>query len=91
MKAPNAEAAARTLTAEGFRHVAVWRDPPGGAYPSHTHSNENAFIVLDGEISVTTAAGAKTYRPGDRCDIPAGKYHSALAGPQGCAYVTGER
>jgi hypothetical protein len=33
----------------------------------------------------------KTFREGERCDVPAGAAHSAKMGSRGCRYVIGER
>jgi hypothetical protein len=33
----------------------------------------------------------RTYRAGERCDVPAGTVHSAEMGPQGYRYIIGEK
>jgi hypothetical protein len=40
---------------------------------------------------MTMNGKTKTYRTGDRCDLPAGIVHSARTGPQGCRYLIAER
>src|SRR5438270_7721212 len=65
---------ARALEAEGFRRTYVWQDGPEVAYPDHTHSGETAHIVLSGEMTVTMCGEGHTYRAGERCDVPAGRY-----------------
>jgi hypothetical protein len=42
-------------------------------------------------MSMTMNGETKTYRTGDRCDLPAGIMHSAKTGPQGCRYLIAER
>ena len=37
------------------------------------------------------APGGRTYRAGERCDVPAQAVHSARMGPQGCRYLIGEK
>lgn len=76
---------------EGFTRVLVWRDPPRAVHPDHTHRTETAHIVLDGEVTVTTASGSHTYKTGDRFDVPAHEVHSAEVGGQGCTYLIGEK
>ncbi len=63
---------ARTLKQEGFRHTYVWEDAPNAAYPDHTHPTETAHIILSGEMTLTMDAESRTYRAGERCDVPAG-------------------
>jgi quercetin dioxygenase-like cupin family protein len=85
------KALARTLRDEGFRHTYVWEDGPNADYPDHTHAQETAHIVLSGEMMLTMGGSTETYRPGQRCDVPAGAVHSARMGPHGCRYLIGER
>src|SRR5260370_1009621 len=67
----------RTLKQEGFSHTYVWQDAPNAAYPDHTHPTETAHIILSGEMTLTMDAESRTYRAGERCDVPAGAVHSA--------------
>ena len=79
------------LRREGFSHVFVWEDGPNTRYPDHTHHMETAHIILTGEMTLTMAGESKTYRAGERCDVPANAVHSAAMGPRGCRYIVGER
>jgi mannose-6-phosphate isomerase-like protein (cupin superfamily) len=79
------------LNEEGFRHTYVWQDGPNAFYPDHKHNAETAHIILSGEMTLMLDGEAKTYRTGDRCDVPAGAKHSARMGPHGCRYLIGER
>ena len=81
----------KTLESEGFSHIYVWRDAPHAYYPDHTHASLTAHIILDGEMTLTMGGVSKTYRIGERCDVPAGAVHSARMGAQGCRYLIGER
>lgn len=85
------KALAKQLEREGFGHTIVWRDGPNTYYSEHTHETETAHIVLNGEMSLTMDGRTATYRPGERCDVPAGAVHSAKMGPQGCRYLIGEK
>jgi hypothetical protein len=42
-------------------------------------------------MSLTMNGESRTYRLGERCDVPAGAVHSARMGPQGCRYLIGEK
>jgi quercetin dioxygenase-like cupin family protein len=81
----------RTLKQEGFRQTYVWEDAPNVSYPNHTHATETAHVILSGEMTLTMAGESRTYRTGERCDVPAGAVHSARMGPGGCRYLIGER
>jgi mannose-6-phosphate isomerase-like protein (cupin superfamily) len=79
------------LHTEGFGHTYVWQDGPHAHYSDHAHATETAHIILDGEMSLTMAGESKTYRTGERCEVPAGAVHSARMGPKGCRYLIGEK
>jgi quercetin dioxygenase-like cupin family protein len=79
------------LEAEGFSHTFVWQDAPDAFYPDHTHEGLTAHIILDGEMTLAVHGKPKTYRAGERCDVPAGAVHSARMGPTGCRYLVGEK
>ena len=81
----------RQLRAEGFKRAYVWQDAPRVHYPAHTHAGLTAHIILDGEMTLTVGGESRTYRPGERCDVPAGAVHSAHMGPDGCRYLIGEK
>jgi mannose-6-phosphate isomerase-like protein (cupin superfamily) len=82
---------ASDLEREGFRRAYVWEDGPLVFYPDHRHSEETAHVILGGEMTLTLAGETRTYRAGDRCDVPAGATHSARMGAKGCRYLIGER
>jgi quercetin dioxygenase-like cupin family protein len=81
----------KQLEAEGFSHTFVWQDAPNALYPDHKHAGLTAHIILDGEMTLTVLGQPKTYRAGERCDVPAGAVHSARMGPSGCRYLVGEK
>jgi len=81
----------RQLQSEGFSTTYVWEDGPNARYPDHTHAAETAHIILEGEMTLTVQGSSKTYRAGDRCDVPAGAIHSARMGKSGCRYLIGEK
>ena len=81
----------KKLREEGFSNIFVWQDRPNAFYPDHTHSGVTAHIVLEGEITVTCQGTTKTYKAGDRFDVPKETVHSAKIGPKGCRYIIGEK
>ncbi len=87
----NAKDWEKKLRQEGFRRVFVWEDSPNANYPDHRHDAITAHIVLEGEMTLTTEGKARTFKPGERFDVPANAVHSAQIGPQGCRYIIGEK
>ena len=81
----------KKLREEGFSNIFLWQDRPNAFYPGHTHSGVTAHIVLEGEITVTCQGVTKTYKAGDRFDVPKETVHSAKIGPKGCRYIIGEK
>jgi quercetin dioxygenase-like cupin family protein len=79
------------LRREGFRRTFVWQDGPGAYYPEHTHPGETAHIILEGEMTLKQGGETRTYKAGERVDVPAGAVHSAKMGPRGCRYLIGEK
>jgi len=81
----------KKLASEGYSRVYVWQDAPHEFYPDHTHAIQTAHIILQGEMTLTVRGQSKTYRVGERVDVPAGVEHSARMGPDGCRYLIGEK
>jgi uncharacterized cupin superfamily protein len=79
------------LHSEGFLHTYVWQDGPNAFYSDHTHAQETAHIILEGEMTLAQSGATRTYTAGERCDVPAGAVHSARMGPRGCRYLIGEK
>ena len=79
------------LQREGFLHTYLWQDGPNAFYSDHTHAQETAHFVLEGEMTLTYGGATRTYTAGERCDVPADAVHSARMGPRGCRYLIGEK
>ena len=59
------------------------------ATPMHTHPFDVRAMVLEGDITLTTAEGSTTYRPGDVFTMAAGRLHSEGIGPNGVKNLAG--
>ena len=57
----------------------------------HAHDWDARVMVIGGEITLTRAGKAETFRVGDSCAVSAGEMHAEHVGPQGVAYVAGRR
>jgi quercetin dioxygenase-like cupin family protein len=69
--------------------VATFTSPPGHMPPPHVHANEaEGLLVLEGELSVHTAAGSHVLRPGDAMNAPRGEPHTVeVTSPVPARYV----
>jgi len=81
----------KKLRSEGFSHIFTWADGPDAFYPEHTHAGTTAHVILHGEMTLTTGGQTRTFKAGERCDVPARAVHSAKMGPEGCRYIVGEK
>jgi quercetin dioxygenase-like cupin family protein len=81
----------KELAREGFGDFFVWQDGPSAFYPDHTHSGLTAHVILEGEMALTSEGETRTYKAGDRVEVPARTVHSARMGPRGCKYLVGQK
>lgn len=79
------------LKEEGFSHIYTHEDSPNAYYPNHAHLTLTAHIIVEGEIALTSEGKTKTYKKGERVDVPKNTVHSAKIGPNGCTYIIGEK
>ncbi len=56
---------------------------PEALVPDHSHPNEQAGVMLSGELSMTINGETRELAPGDAYLIPGGMRHAALAGAKG--------
>ena len=59
--------------------------------PLYAHDWDARVMVLGGEITLTRAGKAETFRVGDSCTVAAGELHAEQVGPQGVAYIAERR
>ena len=78
------------LAAEGYEASERFKEaaPDNGM---HAHDFDARLFILEGQVTMTFADGAKTFGPGDDCHVPAGTRHSEAFGPDGCSYIVGTR
>lgn len=78
----------------GFNHVFTWTDGPHYHYAPHLHSALTTHLIVQGELTLwypnEEDTERKTYGPGSRIDVDAGRVHEVLVGQDGCTYVIGE-
>jgi quercetin dioxygenase-like cupin family protein len=80
----------RKFESEGFASVYEWQDAPGTVYETHAHKGKVSIFVTDGSITFDLAGEKTEVKANQRFDIPALLPHSAVVGPAGCIFITGE-
>ncbi len=75
---------------EDFVSVYEWQDAAGTVYPEHSHQGKVSIFVTDGSITFDFSGEKKEVKANERFDVPAGKMHSAVVGPQGWIVIVGE-
>ena len=80
----------RQLESEGFASVYEWKDPPGTEYDDHEHQGQVTVCLTDGSITFDFDGEKKSFKAGDRFDVPPKTKHSAVVGPDGWIVIVGE-
>lgn len=57
---------------------------PGAKLPLHSHPQEQAGVILSGELRLSIDGDERLLKPGDIYIAEGGVEHSGQAGPQGC-------
>ena len=79
------------LRAEGYPQPQVSETAPNTRNAEHSHDYDVLALVLEGEITLTVAGTACTYRSGEEFSMPAGCRHVEDIGPQGVRSLVGRR
>ena len=79
------------LRNEGFQEVLTKSLDAGTHNEEHHHPFEVKALVLEGEITLTVAGDARTYRPGEVFTMASGCKHVEDVGAAGVRYVAGRR
>jgi quercetin dioxygenase-like cupin family protein len=80
----------RQFESEGFANTYEWQGKPGMEYPPRVYEGKTSVFVTDGSVTFNFGDERKEVSQNQRFDIPAGKEHSIIAGPQGCIMIIGE-
>ncbi len=67
----------------GGYEIFLQRGPEGSGPPPHTHTWDESFFVVKGEIAFGIGADSKTASPGTLVHLPAGTTHWFRFGPGG--------
>ncbi|MEN3028796.1 MAG: cupin domain-containing protein [Aquificaceae bacterium] len=78
------------LNSLGYSELYLWQDPPNTHYPWHTHEEDEARLVLEGEVTIGTEKEVYHLKAGDLLEIRAGTRHWART-EKGVKYLCGSR
>ena len=79
------------LRAEGYPEIRTNELPPNKRNDEHSHPFDVLALVLEGDITLTTDGGARTYRAGEEFCMKAGCPHVEDVGASGVKYLVGRR
>lgn len=79
------------LLRDGFAAAVQVERAVGYSLGEHQHPFDARAFILAGEITLTVAGVATTYRPGDVFRLAAGTMHLESAGPAGVVYLSGRK
>ena len=86
-----AEEFAAKLRQDGFTEVETKNAEPGRVNPPHAHDYDVCALVHDGEITLTSEGGSRTYRAGEVFAMTRGCEHAERIGDAGMRYTVGRR
>ncbi len=79
---PSPDRIAKEFGLQGLRPFR-WSNGTGERYGAHTHDYHKVLFCVSGSITFNVEGESVLMNPGDRLDLPAGKSHSAVVGPEG--------
>jgi quercetin dioxygenase-like cupin family protein len=79
------------LKGEGYPEIRTNELQPNCRNAEHSHPFDVLAMVLEGDITLTVAGNARTYRAGDEFSMKAGCPHTEDVGPAGVKYLVGRR
>ena len=79
------------LREQGYGEVVDRRMQPRQVNSTHAHEFDARLLVLEGALTIASEGGERTYLAGEVFEMPAGRRHSEIAGPDGARYIAGRR
>lgn len=80
-----------SLRAQQYDEVVPMERAVGYQLGEHSHPFDACALITEGEIEISVAGAAQTYRVGDIFLVPAKTVHTEAAGPVGVQYLAGRR
>ncbi len=79
------------LQRRGYGEPEVAERPANLVNEPHVHEFSASALILEGEVTLTTADGAKTCRAGDHFELTGGIEHTERYGPEGARFLIAKR
>jgi len=79
------------LHRDGFDEIDTRALPAAPPNAEHSHPFAVRALVLEGDITLTVAGAARTYRSGEVFTMAPGCRHAEAVGPAGVRYMVGRR
>lgn len=79
------------LAAERFDEPVTVQREANGHMDSHAHPFAAKALILEGELTIRTDDGERTYRSGDVFHLQANTRHTERYGPTGVKYLVGRK
>ena len=79
------------LQEQGYGEAQSVDFEPNSVLDDHTHDFSAFVLVQSGEITLVTADGPVTYRPGETCMLAADTLHSEHIGATGATLLIGRK
>jgi len=77
--------------AEGYDEIVEREMPAGFRDAEHQHAFDARILVTEGEFTITMRGAARTYRPGESFEVPAGTPHAEAVGEAALRYTVARR
>ena len=79
------------LRAEGYTAFAEDAMQPSIQRPEHEAGCDVSVLITAGAMTLRTAEGARTYRPGESFSMPRGCRHAESTAAEGCQFFIARR
>ncbi len=79
------------LAARGYGEAQAKDYPPHTYGPLHTHDVAVRLLVLDGVFTLAEENGARSFRPGEVCELAAGVRHAEQTGADGARILLAKK
>ncbi|MGW8271664.1 MAG: cupin domain-containing protein [Burkholderiales bacterium] len=77
--------------AEGYDEIVEREMPAGFRDAEHQHAFDARILVTEGEFTITMGGAARTYRPGESFEVPAGTPHAEAVGEAALRFTVARR
>lgn len=87
----NREEFAAAARAEGYDEIVEREMPAGFRDPEHHHAWDARILVTAGEFTIAMGGKTRSYRAGERFEVPAGTPHAEAVGDEALRMTVARR